>query len=96
MKSNAFKRIMTGLDEALVPARGDAPEAPRHDPRTIEVAIQKLTTDVAGLRDDMRVLAATVMRLDNTQAAMKQEIRALQVQCQHMAERIRRLESVLP
>jgi len=39
MKGNAFKRIMTGLDEALVHARGDKlPGVRLHVPDDIDVA----------------------------------------------------------
>ena len=42
--------------------------------------LKQLLTDVSTLRDDMRVLTAVVMRVDHTQAAMLDEIRAVHAQ----------------
>jgi hypothetical protein len=38
--------------------------------------IERLTTDVASLRDDMGVLTAIVLRLDGSMTALLQEMRA--------------------
>jgi hypothetical protein len=39
-------------------------------------ALQRLTAEVASLRDDMHVMSAIVQRLDNSQARMLEEMRA--------------------
>ena len=38
--------------------------------------LQRLTTDVASLRDDMQVLTSIVLRQDGTQAALLQDLTA--------------------
>jgi hypothetical protein len=38
--------------------------------------LERVLTDIASLRDDMTVLTAIVMRLDNTSAAVLTEMRA--------------------
>lgn len=53
--------------------------------------LQRLTTDVASLRDDMQVLTSIVLRQDGTLTALLQETRATQIQ--RMNERIRALEA---
>jgi hypothetical protein len=40
-------------------------------------AVQRLTAEVATLRDDMHVLTAIVQRLDNSQGRMLEERRAV-------------------
>jgi hypothetical protein len=40
-------------------------------------AVQRLTAEVATLRDDMHVLTAIVQRLDNSQGRMLEELRAM-------------------
>jgi hypothetical protein len=49
-------------------------------------------TDVASLRDDMGVLTAIVLRLDDSMSAMLQETRAPHSQIARMNERVRKLE----
>jgi hypothetical protein len=58
-----------------------------------------LITDVVSLRDDMRVLTAVVMRLDNTRerhagllADMLREIQAMNARAARTDGRLRRLE----
>jgi hypothetical protein len=58
--------------------------------------LQRLTTDVASLRDDMQVLTSIVLRLDGTVTALLQEMRATHTQIQRMNERVRKLESAAP
>ncbi|HEY7299132.1 MAG TPA: hypothetical protein VH684_14600 [Xanthobacteraceae bacterium] len=41
---------------------------------------ERLITDMASLRDDMRVLTAIVMRLDSSMGALTQEMRATHAQ----------------
>jgi hypothetical protein len=55
-------------------------------------ALQKLTGDVASLRDDMQVLTAIVLRVDNGQGRMLEEFRAMHRQHGRLAERVRQLE----
>jgi hypothetical protein len=40
-------------------------------------ALQRLTAEVASLRDDMHVLTAIVQRLDSSQGCMLEEFRAM-------------------
>ena len=58
--------------------------------------LQRLTTDVASLRDDMQVLTAIVLRQDGTLNALLQETRATHTQIQRMNERIGTLEAAAP
>jgi hypothetical protein len=58
---------------------------------------ERLITDVASLRDDMRVLTAIVMRLDNTRerhegllADMLREIQAMNARAARTDDRVRR------
>ena len=53
--------------------RGD----PMIDLGFIGQALQRLTTEVASLRDDMHVLTAIVQRLDNSQGRMLKELTAM-------------------
>jgi hypothetical protein len=55
-------------------------------------ALQRLTAEVASLRDDMHVLTAIVQRLDNSQGRMLAEIRAMHAQHARFGERLRHLE----
>ena len=55
--------------------------------------LQRLTTDVASLRDDMQVLTSIVLRQDGTLTALLQETRATHTQIQRMNERIPGLEA---
>jgi hypothetical protein len=54
--------------------------------------IERLITEVSSLRDDMGVSTAVVMRLDGTQSAMLQELRAIHTQINRMNDRVRKLE----
>ena len=58
--------------------------------------LQRLTVDVASLRDDMHVLTSIVLRQDGTLTALLQETRATHTQIQRINERVRKLESTLP
>ena len=53
---------------------------------------ERILTEIGSLRDDMGVLTAIVTRLDGSQAAMLQELRAHNAQIARLADRIRRLE----
>jgi hypothetical protein len=55
-------------------------------------ALQRLTAEVASLRDDMHVLTAIVQRLDNSQGRMLEELRAMYRQQSRFSERLRHLE----
>ena len=55
--------------------------------------LQRLTVDVASMRDDMQVLTSIVLRQDGTLTALLQETRATHTQIGRMNERIRKLES---
>jgi len=50
--------------------------------------LDRLTTDVASLRDDMQVLTAIAQRQDGTIAALLQETRATPTQIQRMNDRV--------
>jgi hypothetical protein len=70
----------------------DNPAEPIIDLGFIGQALQRLTTEVASLRDDMRVLTAIVMRLDNSQGRMPEELRGMRRQYSRVSERVRQLE----
>jgi hypothetical protein len=55
-------------------------------------SLQRLTTEVASLRDDMHVLTAIVQRLDNSQGRMLEELRAMHRLQSRFGERLRQLE----
>jgi hypothetical protein len=48
--------------------------------------------DIADIRDDLRVLSAIVMRLDTSQSAILDELRATRAQITRMNDRVRKLE----
>jgi hypothetical protein len=52
----------------------DSPSEPTIDLGYIGQALQRLTTEVASLRNDMHVLARVVQRLDNSQGRMLEEL----------------------
>lgn len=61
--------------------------------------LERLTTEVGSLRDDMRVLTAMVLRLDNTRerqesllSEMLAEIRSMHQQSARLNDRVRSLE----
>jgi len=63
-------------------------------------SLERLTTEVGSLRDDMRVLTAIVIRLDNTRerhesllTEMLTEIRTMHAQHSRMGDRVRKLEN---
>jgi hypothetical protein len=58
--------------------------------------MERLIQDVGSLRDDMRVLTAIVMRLDNSPGAMLQELRETHSQIAPMNHRIHNLEISAP
>lgn len=55
-------------------------------------ALQRLTNEVASLRDDMRVMTAIVQRLDNSHGRLLEEVRAIHRQQSRLGERLRQLE----
>jgi hypothetical protein len=57
-------------------------------------ALQRLTAEVASLRDDMHVLTAIVQRLDNSQGRMLEELRGMHRQYSRLSERVRQLEEI--
>jgi hypothetical protein len=68
-----------------------------HPEGTVDLAyigrsLQRLTTEVASLRDDMQVLTAIVHRLDNSHARLLDEVRATHSQISRLANRVRELE----
>jgi hypothetical protein len=70
----------------------DAPSEPAIDLAYIGRALQRLTSEVASLRDDMQVLTAIVLRLDNSQGRMLEELRAMHAQHSRLSNRVRQLE----
>jgi hypothetical protein len=58
----------------------------------VDLALQRLTSEVASLRDDMHVLTAIVQRLDNSQGRILEEIRAMHRQHSCFGQRLRQLE----
>lgn len=53
---------------------------------------ERLISDVASLRDDMRVLTAIVLRQENTLNSVLDQLRAMVAQGQRTVDRVRRLE----
>ena len=53
---------------------------------------QRVLSELRILRDDVDVLAAIVRRLDNNQAMMLEELRAMHAQQQRTVARVRALE----
>jgi len=53
---------------------------------------ERILTEITSLRDDMAVLTAMVFRVDGSQSAMLQELRATHTQTARMNDRIRKLE----
>lgn len=70
----------------------DRPSEPPIDLGYIAQALNRLTTEVARLRDDMPVLSAIVLRLDNSQCRMLEELRAMHSQYSCLSNRVRQLE----
>jgi hypothetical protein len=59
-------------------------------------ALDRLTTEVASLRDDTAVLTAIAMRQDATLTALLTEVRAMHSQHARLANRVRNLETEAP
>ena len=55
-------------------------------------ALRRLTSDMAALRDEMRVQTAMILRQDGTLNAVLEQLRAMVAQHQRTAERVRQLE----
>ena len=55
--------------------------------------MQRLTTEVASMRDDLTVMSAIVQRMDGTLSGMVNEIRATHAQQSRLANRVRALEA---
>jgi hypothetical protein len=70
----------------------DTPSEPAIDLTYTGRVLQRLTTEIASLRDDMHVLTATVQRLDNSQGRMLEELRAMHSQYSRLNNRVRQLE----
>jgi hypothetical protein len=58
----------------------------------VDPALQRLTAEVASLRDDMHVLTAIVQRLDNSQGRRPEELRAMQGRQSRFSDRLRQRE----
>jgi uncharacterized coiled-coil DUF342 family protein len=56
---------------------------------------KQIISDIASLRDDMRVLTAIAMRQDGTLAALLTEVRAMHAQHSRLAHRVHELEQKL-
>jgi hypothetical protein len=68
----------------------DSPSEPTIDLGYIGQELQRLTTEVAGLRDDMHVLTAIVQRLDNSQGRTLEDLRGMHRQYSRL--NVRQLE----
>ena len=71
----------------------NSPSEPAIDLEYIGHALQRLTSEVASLRDDLHVLTAVVQRLDNSHGRMLEDIRAMHRQHSRLTDRVRRLET---
>ncbi len=69
----------------------DTPSEPAIDLAYVGRALQRLISEVAGLRDDKQELTAIVQRLNNSQGRMLEELSAMHRICR-MNNRVRRLE----
>lgn len=80
----------------IIPKRGPALSDERSesvvDLACVARVLQRLTAEVASLRDGMRVLTAIVQRLDNAQGRMLEELRAMHQQQSRFGERLLLLE----
>jgi hypothetical protein len=54
--------------------------------------LERVLTEVGGLRDEVRVQGAMILRLDGTITALLEEFRATHAQITRMNDRIRKLE----
>jgi hypothetical protein len=54
--------------------------------------LERLISDVAMMRDELRVQSAIIMRLDSGQSAMLAELRATRDQIARMNDRVHKLE----
>ena len=54
-------------------------------------ALERQTTEIATLKDDMNVMAAIVTRLDNSHSRLLEEIRATHAQVTRLANRVGQL-----
>jgi hypothetical protein len=54
--------------------------------------LERLISDIAMMRDELRVQGAIIMRLDSGQSAMLTELRATRDQISRMNDRVRKLE----
>ena len=54
---------------------------------------RQLLSEIGGMRDDLAVLTAIVMRQDGTLAALLTEVRAMHSQHSRLANRVRELDS---
>jgi hypothetical protein len=70
----------------------EIPSEPTIDLAYIGRMLQRLTTEVASLRDDMHVLTAIVQRLDNSQGRMLEELRAMHSPYWRVNDRVRQIE----
>lgn len=55
--------------------------------------LDRLTTEMSSVRDDMNVLTAIVLRLDGSQSALLTELRATHTQIARMNDRVRKMEN---
>ena len=55
--------------------------------------LSNMNVDIATLRDDMRVMSAMLMRMDNTLAALLTEVRAMHARHDRLAQRVERIEA---
>jgi len=54
--------------------------------------IDRLITEVGGMRDELRVQGAMIMRLDGSHTVLLEELRATHVQIARVIDRVRKLE----
>ena len=101
MTEQDLEQIHAILENALAPLRADLAALKGKfdvlpDLQFLQVAAQRQQTDVIGLRDDMRVLTAIVMRLDGSHSVLLDELRATHAQIARLIDRVRKLEDVAP
>jgi hypothetical protein len=57
--------------------------------------LDQVIQDNGNFRDDMRVMSAMIMRMDNTVAALLTEIRAMHARHERLAQRVGKLEGTV-
>jgi hypothetical protein len=88
----AFARRVRLYGVCLISTDAVMSDKPVIDLNYIGRALDRLTTDVGGMREDVSVLTAIALRLDATVTGLLTEVRAMHSQHARLAKRVRDLE----